>query len=164
MSWYVLQVLTGQERDVLHALERQGIASLVPLENRMIRTGGVWVQREYVLFQGYVFIAADWTDELYHKVKCIAGVVRVLGAPTPLTDEEAAWVAWLGSTLLEPSNIEYVGNDRYIINDGALLALEDRIIRIDRHHRRAIVGLTVGGKKVKLSLSIRVHDRTLQTQ
>ena len=42
--------MTGKEDDIAGKLKEQGIRALVPKENRLIRSGGSWSQREYILF------------------------------------------------------------------------------------------------------------------
>lgn len=50
--WYVIQVMTGKEDDIAGKLKEQGIRALVPKENRLIRSGGSWSQREYIPSEG----------------------------------------------------------------------------------------------------------------
>ena len=71
--WYVIQVMTGKEDDIAGKLKEQGIRALVPKENRLIRSGGSWSQREYILFAGYVFLNMNYNADNYYKVKGIPG-------------------------------------------------------------------------------------------
>ena len=66
--WYVIQVMTGKEDDIAGKLKEQGIRALVPKENRLIRSGGSWSQREYILFAGYVFLNMNYNADNYYKV------------------------------------------------------------------------------------------------
>lgn len=76
--WYVIQVMTGKEDDIAGKLKEQGIRALVPKENRLIRSGGSWSQREYILFTGYVFLNMNYNADNYYKVKGIPGVIQFL--------------------------------------------------------------------------------------
>ena len=76
--WYVIQVMTGKEDDIAGKLKEQGIRALVPKENRLIRSGGSWSQREYILFAGYVFLNMNYNADNYYKVKGIPGVIQFL--------------------------------------------------------------------------------------
>ena len=71
MRWYVLQVSSGQEKAVRDALHEKRIPALVPSENRLVRKGGEWTQKEYILFPGYVFLRLDYTSETYYRVRSI---------------------------------------------------------------------------------------------
>ena len=50
-KWYVLHVQNGRERDVAQNLKSRGFSSVVPTENRVIRKGGKWTQKEYIVFK-----------------------------------------------------------------------------------------------------------------
>ena len=54
-KWYVLHVGNRKEKEVEKALLKKGIEAVVPMENRIIRNGVKWIQKPYVLFEGYVF-------------------------------------------------------------------------------------------------------------
>lgn len=49
MAWYVLQVLTGQERNVCEALRRKGVKARVPAQHIEIRRQGQWKSEERLL-------------------------------------------------------------------------------------------------------------------
>ena len=110
--WYVLQVSTGKEMAVRGTLTNNRVLAYVPRENRLIRKGGGWSQKEYTLFPGYVFLNLDYTAENYYMVKAIPGVLRFLGPdglhPPTLTYLEAEWIKLLAGegkpwSLLRPS-------------------------------------------------------------
>ena len=58
-KWYVLQVKTGYEEKVANALNNRGYTTTIPIENRMIRRGGKWIEQPYIVFPGYVFVYLD---------------------------------------------------------------------------------------------------------
>ena len=109
MRWYVLQVSSGQEKAVRDALHEKRIPALVPSENRLVRKGGEWTQKEYILFPGYVFLRLDYTSETYYRVRSIPHTGRLLGPPgdppVPLSYLEAEWIGLLsgGGKPLEPA-------------------------------------------------------------
>lgn len=159
MKWYVLQVLTGTETETRDALAEYGLTALAPRENRMIHSGGVWRKKEYLLFPGYVFIRMDYGPEEHRRLLDAKNVIRILscgGIPSPLTDDEALWVEYLGGGPLEPSVIALDGGQFRVV-EGPLAALEDKLIRIDRHRRRAVVSLTIAGQEMKPEFSVVIQ-------
>lgn len=101
MKWYVVQVLTQQERRVKKALdenkESRGMAGLIdrvvlPTENvSEVRRGQQRVV-ERRMWPGYLFVHMELTDEAWMHVKGLDGVVDFLGGETPhvLSEEEVA--------------------------------------------------------------------------
>lgn len=160
MKYYVLAVNTGQELAVRDALLREGFTAAVPHENRMIRRWGVWQQKEYVLFAGYVFVGIEtMTDAVYYTVRSIPAVIRFLGvtAPETISDVEAVQIGLLAPTTeaLEPSVVEFdlYGTPRIV--SGVLLNLPPT--KIDKHSRRATINISQHGKPKQLSLSIAIN-------
>ena len=49
MGWYVLQVMTGTERDVCTALRRKGVQARAPAQRMEIRRWGQWQTEERLL-------------------------------------------------------------------------------------------------------------------
>lgn len=157
MKWYVIQVSTGTEPETKNILEKDGIPALSPMENRLIRSGGRWRQKIYTLFPGYVFIQMDYKPEMYRRLLDTKNVIRILscsGSPSFLTDQEALWIEYLGGRLLEPSILESDGSGGFRVLAGPLEALEDKIIKIDWHRRRALVSLTIAGHEVRPEFSL----------
>ena len=78
MLWYVVQVRTGEERDIAAKLTDMGFQTLAPVENRPVRSGGAWGTKEYVLFPGYVFLQMDYNAGNYYRLKAVPGIVKLL--------------------------------------------------------------------------------------
>lgn len=161
---YVIQVLTGKENDIAGKLKEFGIRALVPKENRLIRSGGAWSQREYVLFTGYVFLDMIYDADSYYRVRGIPGVVRFLGdarSPAKLSHLENEWIRLLTgkeNAPIEPTvvRLEEEGNIRVV--KGVLEKFESRIIRYDKRNRKATFELTLCGEKKEVQLSIQLED------
>lgn len=52
MGWYVLQVMTGTERDACTALRRKGVQARAPAQRMNIRRRGQWREEECLLLPG----------------------------------------------------------------------------------------------------------------
>ena len=152
---YVLQVQTGKELAVRSQLLRDGISADVPRERIIIRKGGLWSKMIKILFPGYVFVDIDFSAEMFHKINPVTGVIRFLGQPTPLRENEAEMIQWLsnGGEVIEPSNVISL-EDGQIVCDGFLAGHEDKIKRLNLRQKKAAVEVRFGGKTHKANLSI----------
>ena len=162
--WYVIQVMTGKEDDIAGKLKEQGIRALVPKENRLIRSGGSWSQREYILFAGYVFLNMNYNADNYYKVKGIPGVIQFLGDnrnPSRLSYLEAEWIMLLtgeNNQPIEPTVVRALGDGNYEVVKGVLEKFENRIIKYDKRSRKATFEITICNEKKEVQLSIRLEE------
>lgn len=162
--WYVIQVMTGKEDDIAGKLKEQGIRALVPKENRLIRSGGSWSQREYILFAGYVFLNMNYNADNYYKVKGIPGVIQFLGDnrnPSRLSYLEAEWIMLLtgeNNQPIEPTVVMALGDGNYEVVKGVLEKFENRIIKYDKRSRKATFEITICNEKKEVQLSIRLEE------
>src|SRR5688500_20274556 len=88
LKWYVLRVVSGQEKKVKSYLEteieRSKLAEfipqvLIPSEKVYEMRGGKKRVRDRNFFPGYVLISADLSNrEAYHAVNIIPGVIGFL--------------------------------------------------------------------------------------
>lgn len=99
VKWYVLQVLSGQEKKTKRGIEEQAEAHnviqyieevLLPTENVSEVKQGEQKVVEKKLWPGYLLIKMDLNDDSLQYVKGVNGVVGFLGGavPTSLTDRE----------------------------------------------------------------------------
>ena len=158
--YYVLQVITGCELDVAKKLNRRGVPAIVPLENRVIRTKGKWITKPYIIFPGYVFINIKYSWSQYYIMSGVKGVVRLLGgghSPEPLSKQETDLLIKQTDIFREPSIVRLLDSG-YEIVSGALMMLKDNIKKIDRHAHRAIIEMSIAGKKTEFRLSFMTAE------
>lgn len=162
--WYVIQVMTGKEEDIAGKLREQGIRALVPKENRLIRSGGSWTKREYILFTGYVFLGMNYNADNYYKVRGIPGVIRFLGDsrnPSRLSYLEAEWITLLSGTdnaPIEPTVVRVQEDGSFQVVKGILEKFENRIVKYDKRSRKASFEITICDEKKEVQLSIILED------
>ncbi|MFY7842846.1 MAG: transcription termination/antitermination protein NusG [Rhabdochlamydiaceae bacterium] len=98
-KWYVVQVISGQEKKVKKSLEdyreskgMDGVLLdiLVPTENVAEVKKGQQKVSEKKMWPGYILVNLDLTDEAWMYVKGTNGVIEFLGGskPTPLLQSE----------------------------------------------------------------------------
>lgn len=167
--WYVIQVITGKEDDIAEKLKEQGIRALVPKENRLIRSGGSWTHREYILFTGYVFLNMSYNADNYYKVKGIPGVIKFLGDsrnPSKLSYLEAEWINLLtgvDNTPIEPTTVKVLEDGSLKVVKGVLEKFENRIVKYDKRSRKATFEITICNEKKEVQLSIQLEDDEVKT-
>lgn len=99
MKWYVVQVISGQERKVKSAIEenraKKGMEDLiseilVPTENVAEVKAGQQIVSEKKLWPGYILVNMNLTDDAWMFVRNTSGVLGFLGGdkPTPLSQRE----------------------------------------------------------------------------
>ena len=161
-KWYVLQVNTGTETAVAAELQRRGYWAVVPIEERMIRRGGSWIQEPYVVFTGYVFIFVDYSWAKYYAMTGIKGVIKILGGgkePISLSDTESEFILKLTELLMSPSEIAFDDDGTYTVISGFLKDMTESIVKIDKHAKRATVTVTIGGEEKVIKVSIKTIDQ-----
>lgn len=165
---YVIQVMTGSEDAIARKLKEHGIRALVPKENRIIRSGGSWARKEYILFAGYVFLNMDYDAGNYYRVKNIPGVIRFLGDsmnPSKLSHLEAEWITLLtgkDNSPIEPAVVRVLEDGSLKVVKGVLERFEKRIIRLDVRNRKATFEITVCNEKKEVRLSIMPEDDVIK--
>lgn len=168
-KWYVLHVRTGSELDIAEQLRKRGFSAVVPTENRVIRKGGKWTQKIYIVFAGYVFIYMDYSWSKYYAMSGIYGIIKILGGgqnPTPLSKSETEFILKLSELLAEPSVLKFKDDNSYEVISGFLVDYTDNITKVERRYKKATVKVTVAGeeKEIKVSFVEDTEQTPVQTE
>lgn len=75
MKMYVVFVKTGRENAVFHELKKRGFDAILPVKS-VIEKGKVC---EKIIFENYVFLRCELTDEDYGEIRKIRYIWRILG-------------------------------------------------------------------------------------
>lgn len=164
-EWYVLHVRTDCELDIAKALEKRGFSTVVPIENRIIRKGGKWIKKTYIVFTGYAFVFMRYSWSKYYAMNNINGIIKILGggqSPTPLTKSEAEFILKLSELLAEPSVLKFKNDNSYEVISGFLADYANDIVKIERRYKKATVKVTVAGeeKEIKVSFTEQMPEQT----
>ena len=155
-KWYVLHVRTGSELDIAEQLRKRGFSAVVPIENRVIRKGGKWTQKMYIVFAGYVFIYMDYSWSKYYAMSGIYGIIKILGGgqnPTPLSKSETEFILKLSELLAEPSVLKFKDDNSYEVIIGFLADYTNNITKVERRYKKATVKVTVVGEEKEIKVS-----------
>ena len=75
---YVIYCQSGKEMTVVRQLAEKNITAYAPRRLVQERHRRRWVQREVLLFSGYVFLDAELTPDIWQAVKFCYGTLRIL--------------------------------------------------------------------------------------
>lgn len=158
-KWYVAQVMTGSEEETARRLTEAGMEALAPAQVLHERRHGKWRPVRRMVFPGYVFIRAALGPRAYYNIQRQPHVIRLLGgdAPESVPDEQMAVVL-----LFAPDGRDFGlsrgerTNGRTVITSGPLLALENRIVKVNARARRATVEIGVLGETRQMEAGLIV--------
>ena len=170
--WYVLQVRTGQETDIVaQCRERllcEGEDAFVMFGEKTRRLRGKWEMKRYPLFPGYVFFETPDIDGFRVRLQEIRAMTKVLKTGdevVPVWPEEEAFLKRLGGKEhIAGYSQGYIEGERLVVTEGAMKGFEGSIKRIDRHHRLVTIEAPLLGRIVEVQLGLgivkRVEDET----
>ena len=93
-KWYVVQVLSGQEKKIKKKLEESRVSKnmqdfieevIIPTENVFEIKKGQQKVMEKKLWPGYLFVKMEFNDDSWDYVKKVEGVVDFLGGKNPVS-------------------------------------------------------------------------------
>lgn len=159
MKAYCIFCKTGLEKNIaLHINSLHPEATVIsPARVLMEKKKGQWTDCEKPLIPGYIFIYSE-EEPLFDKIKALTDVYKVLSyqdGTKELMGADLEYANWLykhngkigpSKALVEGSTVK--------VTDGPLKDGIGKIIRLDRHKRRAWVEFEFAGKKQKVSLSV----------
>lgn len=162
-KWYVVQVVSGQEKKVKKALEENreskgmtGIIEdvLVPVENVSEVKKGEHKIVEKRMWPGYIFVKMNLTDDAWMYVTQTNGVLGFLGGgkPNPLTDQEVDAIL----KDLEAKKEEVVHKHRFSVGDhvkiidGVFVNFIGDIIEVFQDKGRLSVMVSIFGRDTRV--------------
>lgn len=170
--WYVLQVPTGREDQIMEEIHRYRIHEyfediFAPRSVRKKKYQGKWQSCEELLFPGYLFVISEYPEELYQALKRIPRMTRILGTDekwTAMTAKDIETVRRLaapqGKSLCERWRMNfsegYLKGDKIIITEGPLKGMESNISRIDRHKRLAWLSMEMMGQTREVAVGLEI--------
>lgn len=155
---YVIYCQSGKEMTVVRQLADKGITAYAPRRKVLERRIRIWVQREILLFSGYVFLDVPVLDpEVWQTVKNCCGTVRILSR-SQLSPTEEEYISFLcnGGHALGISR-GYISDGALHITDGFLRKFEHKIIRYNRRGKRATADITIYGKHYEVTLGCEIE-------
>ncbi len=162
-KWYVVQVLSSQEKKVKKALEEhrdsKGMSELVvdvlvPTENVAEVKRGEQKISEKRMWPGYILVKMNLTDDSWMYIKNTNGVIDFLGGakPTPLlqqeVDEILKDIEEKKKGIVQKHNITI--GDKVKITDGVFVNFIGTVIEVFHEKGRISVMVSIFGRETRV--------------
>ena len=153
---YVLQTESGMEMNIRAKLLRESIPAYVPQRELILRKSAGWTTVVNLILPGYVFIECDYSAELYHRIKPIDGVVRFLGAPSPIraAEEDFMRLMFNGGEVIPQSEAEVDSSGKVTVTGGWLVGKEQYITKFNVRQKKASAEITFGGIRHRINFGM----------
>lgn len=171
MRSYCIYCKTGSERSLAGQLakdvrELHGYEVVILFPQRVLheRKKGVWHKVEQPLMPGYLFLYMEDEDLFFsYLVKQERDVYKVLrysdgSMQLKAGDEQYARWLWNHNGKLEPSKVVFEEGQPVKVISGPLMDMDGRIVKMDRHKKRAVVAFMFAGEERTMNLSVEAID------
>lgn len=166
--WYVVQVKTGTEENMKVQCEKLvGKAALekcfIPYYEQMKKYQGEWHKEKKILFPGYVFMVSNGVNDLFHELKNVDGLTKMLGTGkeiVPLVEGEIEFLQSFGKKEQIVGVSEgFIEDGQVCIVDGPLKGYEGWIKKVDRHKRLAYLEVELMGRKIETRVGLEIVEK-----
>ena len=160
---YCLFCRTGDEQKIVEAINQRfpDLLALAPLKILPEKRRGKWEDRARTLLPGYIFVfcAGQLPHDLKRKTHNLYKILQYERGIRTLTGPDADYAMWLHRHhgKIATSKILSVGKTVQVI-DGPLQDFAGRIVRLDKHKRRAWIEFDFDGHKRTISIGAECLD------
>ncbi len=175
-QWYVLRVVSGQEKKVVDLINTYKNDNLfefsmgevfLPEEEAMSTRNGKKYTRKKKVLPGYLFIEldlgeGDWS-ETANQLRSVEGVIGFAGAtsyaqkPTPISEEEVrSMIQYTKESSQSSSNKVkqmFKEDEKVNIIDGPFNSFSGKIIKIDAEHLVLTVSVEIFGRTTPIEVA-----------
>jgi transcriptional antiterminator NusG len=176
-KWVILFVQTGAEERLTRLLKKKLNADeylpFLPVKETAYRNKGVIRKEQKLLFPGYIFIQTEIEDGLIAD-KLKLALMNTIGQKyiysilhygdnkkdVVLRDKERKYLECLfNSNFCVMGSVGFIEGDMIRVTSGALIGMESRIKKINRHKREAVVEFEMLGSLRKITLMLEVIEK-----
>lgn len=146
--WYVIWTLAQKEHHLKETIESKIPKELfravwIPMKTELRKYNGVETCKQIKLLPGYLLIDTDDPDEIHQLLRREKEYIRFLesdGIYIPLSAEEEAVIRHFSCQEGKIGiSVGVIKKGMLTVLDGPLKGMEDSIVKIDRHRRKAWV-------------------------
>jgi transcription antitermination factor NusG len=156
---YCIYCKTGSESIISKRVNEifDNMVAYAPVRVLQEKRKGSWEEREQILIPGYIFLYFEQEPDL-SSITELTEVYKILqyqSGSRELVDSDLEYALWVyrHKGRIGPSKALVVGAEVKIV-DGPLLDGVGKIVRLDKHKRRAWVEFDFYGKIQRVSLSV----------
>ena len=166
--WYVIWTYTGQEEKTKGYIEKFVDPQLfsrcaVPYMSKVEKRFGQRVVVQKLMMPSYVFVETDHIEAFADALHRIPGFTVVLHTGDyfhPLSDHEQYVLSRLiGDSDVVDLSTGYLSGDRVSVISGPLVGLEGHIKHIDRHHRTAMIEMTMFDRTTDVKVGLEIVEK-----
>ncbi len=168
-TWYVLFVRSQDEYKVCKYLCEFHLNAFVPKMKVLHRKNGVKTLVEKMMFPNYVFVESEleqneFVDQLNLLKKRGLQSIKLLkfdhlGTPALRPEEMLYLSRLLNEEKVMDHSIGIIEGGKTIITEGPLKGMENTIIKIDRHKRRALIELMICNQPTRVNVSLEIISK-----
>lgn len=158
MTWYIIQTKPNYEAKVIEGMERKKADKnlkdiyeiFAPEETIVDYKDGKKRERKKRLYTNYVFVHMEYSDQLFHELKDVRGMIGLIGK---IPDAE---VERMKQTISEaPRNkINIEVNSTVKINQGSFEDFSGIVQSVDYEKNKVTLMLQIFGRETNLTLDI----------
>jgi len=171
MKWYVVRTQGNREKSVAEKINKEGENGdligkigqvLVPLEKSMFLKNNKKVEKETIMFPGYIFMETNSLGELKYFLKGVKGATGFLaernGDIQSLTEAEVNKMIGKQTESMNKKidNIFTVGEE-VTINEGPFATMKATIDKIE--DQKVVLAVSIFGRKTPLTLEMHQIDK-----
>lgn len=158
MTWYIIQTKPNYEAKVIEGMERKRIDKnlkdiyeiFAPEETIIDFKDGKKRERKKRLYTNYVFVHMEYSDQLFHELKDVRGMIGLIGK---IPDAE---VEKMKQTISEaPRNkISIEAGTTVKINQGSFEDFSGIVQSVDYEKNKVTLMLQIFGRETNVTLDI----------
>lgn len=168
-NWYVLFVKTGDEVKAVNALCREGLDAFMMTMEVVHRKEGKSFLVKKNMFPGYLFVESDLEQvDFWLLLKSLSSRVSYFmklltfdneGTSALYPHEKEYLESLLNDKRVMEHSIGFIEGNQVIITDGPLMGYESKIVKIDRHKRRALLEIDFIGEIRHVNVSLEIISK-----
>lgn len=167
MSWYTLQTTPNYEAKVTTALEdliskghpiREIFA---PIETIFELKNGVKKEKKKRVYTNYIFVDLDYSDNIWHALKGIRGVVGFIGnkgKPTVVSEKEIVQMKSSISDEAPKPKIIFDVDTKVRIKEGSFADFFGTVKNVDYSKNKAKVSINIFNRETEVDLELNVLE------
>lgn len=171
MSWYTLQTKPNYEAKVTEKMEEKISKGLPvrevfsPVEIIFELKNGVKKEKKKRIYPNYIFVEMDYTDNVWHEIKDIKGVIKFIGLkgkPAIVPDKDIEMMKNKLINEVPKPKIVFDIESKVRIANGSFADFYGIVRAVDYAKNKAKVAVNIFSREteVELDLSSLEHDKS----